>query len=161
MSLEGGKMRSGEKMRLPLAISEGDQRQVLELYQRIQRSRAKLVGPDGKTHSLPVSLCEFLVRLIADLGEGQSVAIIQNDAQLTTVEAARRLGVSRQFLVKVLGRDEIPHHMVGTHRRVYVRDLLAYKAKRDSKRHRILDDLTRAEAEDGLYDLEPPDDRAK
>ena len=153
-------MRSGEETRVPLAISERDQKQVVELYQKIQRSRAKLVGPDGKTQSLPVSLYEFLVKLIADLCEGQSVAIVQNDAQLTTVEAARMLGVSRQFLVKVLERDEIPHHMVGTHRRVYVRDLLAYKAKRDSKRRQILDDLTRAEAEDGLYDLEPPDDRA-
>ena len=68
------------------------------------------------------------------------------------------LGVSRQFLIKVLERAEIPHHMVETHRRVYVRDLLAYKANRDSKRGRILDELTRAE--DGLYDLEPVDDRA-
>lgn len=153
-------MRSGEEARVPLAISERDQKQVVELYQKIQRSRAKLVGPDGKTQRLPVSLFGFLVKLIADLGEGQSVAIVQNDAQLTTVEAARMLGVSRQFLVNVLERDEIPHHMVGTHRRVYVRDLLAYKAKRDSKRRQILDELTRAEAADGLYDLEPPDDRA-
>lgn len=150
-----------EEAQVPLAISETDQRQVLELYQKIQRSRAKLVGPDGKTQSLPVSLYEFLVKLIADLCEGQSVAIVQNDAQLTTVEGARMLGVSRQFLIKLLERGEIPHHMVGTHRRIYVRDLLAYKAKRDSNRRKILDDLTRAEAEDGLYDLEPPDDRAE
>jgi excisionase family DNA binding protein len=146
---------------LPLTISEADQRQVLELYQKIQRSRAKLVGPDGKTQNLPVSLYEFLVKLIADLCEGQSVAIVQNDAQLTTVEGARMLGVSRQFLIKLLERGDIPHHMVGTHRRIYVRDLLAYKAKRDSNRRKILDDLTRAEAEEGLYDLEPPDDRAE
>lgn len=150
-----------EEKRMPLAISECDQKQVLELYQKIQRSRAKLVGPDGKTQRLPVSLYEFLVKLIADLCEGQSVAIIQNDAQLTTVEAARTLGVSRQFLIKLLERDEIPHHMVGTHRRIYIRDLLAYKAKRDSKRRQILDALTRAEANDGLYDLEPPDGRAE
>jgi excisionase family DNA binding protein len=145
----------------PLAISETDQRQVLELYQKIQRSRAKLVGPDGKTQNLPVSLYEFLVKLIADLCEGQSVAIVQNDAQLTTVEGARMLGISRQFLIKLLERGEIPYHMVGTHRRIYVRDLLAYKAKRDSNRRKILDDLTRAEADEGLYDLEPPDDRAE
>jgi len=143
-----------EEAQVPLAISETDQRQVLELYQKIQKSRAKLVGPDGKTQSLPVSLYEFLVKLIADLCEGQSVAIVQNDAQLTTVEGARMLGVSRQFLIKLLERGEIPHHMVGTHRRIYVRDLLAYKAKRDSSRRKILDDLTRAEAEEGLYDLE-------
>lgn len=154
-------MSRKEEAQVPLAISETDQRQVLELYQKIQRSRAKLVGPDGKTQNLPVSLYEFLVKLIADLCEGQSVAIVQNDAQLTTVEGARMLGVSRQFLIKLLERGEIPHHMVGTHRRVYVRDLLAYKAKRDSNRRKILDDLTRAEAEDGLYDLEPPDDRAE
>jgi len=51
--------------------------------------------------------------------------------------------------------------MVGTHRRIYVGDLLAYKAKRDSNRRKILDELTRAEADDGLYDLEPPDDGAE
>jgi len=153
-------MRSGEETRMSLAISERDQKQVLELYRKIQRSRAKLVGPDGKAQSLPASLYEFLATLIADLCEGQSVAIVQNDAQFTTVEAARMLGVSRQFLIKLLERDEIPHLMVGTHRRIYARDLLAYKAKRDSKRRQILDDLTRAEAEEGLYDLEPADDRA-
>ena len=153
-------MPSGEETRMPLATLGGDRKQVLDLYRKIRRSRAKLVGPDGRPDSLPVSLCEFLVKLTADLCEGQSVAIIQNDAQFTTVEAARMLGVSRQFLIGLLDRDGIPYYMVGTHRRVYVRDLLAYKAKRDSKRRHILDDLTRAEAEDGLYDLEPPDDRA-
>lgn len=150
-----------ESTQVPLAISPLDQKQVLDLYLKIQRSRAKLVGPDGKTQNLPASLYEFLVKLIADLCEGQTVAIVQSDAQLTTVEGARMLGVSRQFLVKVLERGEIPYHMVGTHRRIYVRDLLAYKAKRDSERRRILDDLTQAEAGDGLYDLEPPDDRTR
>ena len=154
-------MPSGEEARMPLAILGGDRKQVLDLYQKIRRSRAELVGPGGRTESLPVSLYEFLVKLTADLCEGQSVAIIQNHAQFTTVEAARMLGVSRQFLINLLERDGIPYYMVGTHRRVYVRDLLAYKTKRDSKRRQILDDLTRAEAEDGLYDLEPADDRAE
>ena len=149
-----------KETRVPLAISEADQKRVFELYRKIQHSRAKLVGPDGRAQDLPLSLYEFLVKLITGLCGGQSVAIVQNDAYLTTVEAARMLGVSRQFLIKLLDRDEIPHHMVGTHRRIYVRDLLAYKARRDSKRRRVLDELTRAEAEEGLYDLEPPDDRA-
>jgi excisionase family DNA binding protein len=146
---------------MPVAISKGGQKQELEIYRRIQRSRAKLVGPDGRAQSLPASLHGFLVKLSGDLCEGQSVAIVHNDAQLTTVEAARMLGVSRQFLIKALERGEIPHHMVGTHRRIYVRDLLAYKARRDSRRRQVLDGLTQAEAADGLYDLEPPDVRAE
>lgn len=149
-----------EEVQPPLAIAETGQNHALELYEKFQRSRAKLAGPDGKTQSLPVSLDEFLVKLIGDVSEGQSVTIVQNDAQLTTVEGARMLGVSRQFLIKLLERGDISHHMVGTHRRIYVRDLLAYKAKRDSNRRKILDELTRAESEDGLYDLDPPDDRA-
>ena len=149
-----------EEAQTPPAVTESDQRQVQELYRKIQRSRAKLVTLDGRTGNLPVSLYEFLVKLIAGLCEGQSIAIVQNDAQVTTAEAARMLGVSRQFLIKLLGRDDLPHHMVGTHRRVYVRDLLAYKAHRDNRRRKILDELTRAEAADNLYDLEPPDDRA-
>ena len=149
-----------QNRRESIALSKIDQQEVLELYRKIQRSRAKLVGPDGRTQSLPVSLYEFLLKLIADLCAGQSVAIVQNDAQLTTVEAARMLGVSRQFLVGQLEKGEIPFHMVGTHRRVYVRDLLAYKVHRDGRRRRILDQLTRAEAAEGLYDREPPDDHA-
>ena len=145
---------------LPLALCEPDQQQVEELYRTIVRSSAKLVGPDGHSQRLPASLYEFLRQLTADLYAGKSVSIIQNEAQLTTVEAARMLGVSRQFLVKQLEQNQIPFHLVGTHRRVYARDLLAYKMQRDGRRRHILDELTRAEAAEGLYDLEPPDGHA-
>jgi excisionase family DNA binding protein len=144
--------------RLPVRGAGPDQ--APDLYRKIQRSRARLVGPQGRTQSLPPSLHEFLMKLASDLSEGRSVAIVRKDAQLTTVESARMLGVSRQLLIKLLERGDIPHHMAGTHRRVYVRDLLAYKARRDSNRRKILDELSRAEAEEGLYDLEPPVDRA-
>ena len=38
------------------------------------------------------------------------------------------------------------------YRRIYMGDLLKYKAKRDGRRRKILDDLVQAETEDGLYD---------
>lgn len=152
-------MPAREEARIGLPMSQRGQKEVIGLYEKIQRSCAKLVSPDGRSRNLPVSLDKFLLKLVADLHEGRSVAIVLGDVHLTTVEAARLLGVSRQFLIKVLKRGELPHHMVGTHRRIYMRDLLAYKAQRDGKRRRILDELTRAEAQDNLYELEPPDDR--
>ena len=147
---------AGERVNVP--VSEQDQREILDLYARIRSAEAKLVGPDGKTQVLPETLYTFLCRLLGDLKAGKSVTILQNNAELTTVEASKLLAVSRQFLIQLLEQGEIPFHMVGTHRRLYARDVLGYKGRRDSARRKTLDDLSRAEFTEGLYDRVPVHD---
>ena len=46
---------------------------------------------------------------------------------------------------------------LGTHRRLYAGDVLAYKAQRDAQRRHTLDDLSRSEKDQGLYDRMPDD----
>ena len=146
-------MRAEAKNSTGVAISAKDQREIVELYEKLREVQAKLVGPDGKTEVLPNNVYSFLCRLLADLKAGNSVTILQSKAELTTVEAAKLLGMSRQFLVNLLSRNEIPFHMIGTHRRLYARDVLAYKSKRDNTRRKTLDDLSRAEYDEGIYPL--------
>jgi excisionase family DNA binding protein len=141
-------------------ISTKDQREIQEIYQKLRKAEAKLVGPDGETRILPSTLYSFLCTLLADLKNGHSVTILQSNASLTTVEASKLLGLSRQFLVKMLERNEIAYHKVGTHRRLYARDVLAYKSKRDVARRKNLDDLARAEHEEGIYNRVPDDSNA-
>ena len=141
-----------------VAISQKDQQEVRQLYEAIRRGKAKLVGPNGEARPLPDSLYSFLVELIGLLNEGKSVYIIQNEAKLTTIEAAAMIGVSRQFLINLLESNEIPYHMVGTHRRIYAQDLVQYKAKRDQNRKKILGKLARAEADEGIYSRSPAAD---
>ena len=138
-------------------ISAKDQQEIHDLYEKLRGAEAKLVSPDGKAEILPNNVYSFLCRLLADLKAGHSVTILQAKAVLTTVEAAKLIGVSRPFLIGLLGKKAIPHFMVGTHRRVYARDLLAYKAKRDAERRKILDDLALAEDTEGTYDRVPDD----
>src|SRR5580658_4974101 len=138
-----------------IAISGKDQREIQQLYEALRRGKAKLVSPSGEARPLPDSLYSFLIELIGLLQEGKSVYLIQNQAKLTSVEAARMIGVSRQFLVNLLTKNEIPYHMVGTHRRIYAQDLIRYKANRDESRRRVLDNLAKKEAEEGLYDRAP------
>jgi excisionase family DNA binding protein len=134
-----------------LSISAQDQRDIHELYSKLRAVEAKLVGPDGKGQVLPGNVYSFLCQLLADLKDGQSVTILQSEATLTTVEAAKLLGVSRQFLIREIEKGRIPHHKVGTHRRLYARNVLAYKSSRDAGRRKQLDDLAHAEYEEGLY----------
>src|SRR5208283_2488013 len=139
----------------PVDISQKEQQEIKEIYAKLREAEAKLIGPDGRTEILPNNLYSFLLRLLADLRAGHSVTILQSRHELTTVEASKILGVSRQFLIKVLEKGEIPFHSVGTHRRMFVRDVLAYKSKRDTARRKTLDDLAKQEFAKGDYNKLP------
>jgi excisionase family DNA binding protein len=140
-----------------IAISQQEQKEISEIYAKLRAAEAKLIGPDGKTEILPNNLYSFLLRLLADLRAGHSVTILQSRHELTTVEASKILGMSRQFLIRLLEKGDIPFHLVGTHRRMYVRDVIAYKAKRDIERRETLNNLARQEFAKGDYAKVPDD----
>ena len=140
-----------------LDVSPKEHREIADVYARLREAEAKLMGSDGKTEALPNNLYSFLLRLLADLRAGHAVTILQNRHELTTAEAAKILGLSRQFLVQLLEKGAIPFHMAGTHRRLYVRDVLVYKSKRDTERRKTLDNLARREFEEGVYGQVPDD----
>ena len=145
------------EQRTGIPISQPDRQDIVDLYNRLRAAEAKLIGLDGKARLLPADLSVFLTQVLGDLKAGKSVTILEDNTELTTMEAARMLAVSRQFLVQLLEQGQIPFHKTGTHRRVYARDLLAYRTKRDARR-KVWDDLVRAEWEDGTYDAIPLDD---
>jgi len=74
-----------------VAILAKDQREIVELYEKLREVQAKLVGPDGKTEVLPNNVYSFLCRLLADLKAGNSVTILQSKAELTTVARRKTL----------------------------------------------------------------------
>lgn len=99
---------------------------------------------------LPKGSIELLIEILRAMEAGQAIQIIPVNAELTTVQAAGVLNVSRPFFIKLLEQGEIPYRVVGTHRRVLLDDVLHYKEKTDRKRRLILDELAAEAQELGL-----------
>lgn len=111
-----------------------------------------LADSTGRRLELPESVFRVLVDVVQAMARGQSVAIVHYDHELTTQQAAELLNVSRPYLIRLLEEGQIPYHMVGTHRRIYLRDLLAYKQIRDRRRKEALRELRRVSEALGLYE---------
>jgi excisionase family DNA binding protein len=97
--------------------------------------------------TLSPALSNLLMELLRHIGSGDAVTLVPVSKMLTTQQAADILNVSRPFLISLLERDEIPHDLVGRHRRIKADDLFAYKRIRDEKRSRALSELAKMDAE--------------
>jgi len=109
-----------------------------------RRQVARLVGPDGEEVALPASAFHALKRVVDAMSRGATIALVPQGKELTTKQAADLLHVSRPFLVRNLLGKEIPFEMVGSHRRVRLDDVLAYRERRARERRALLDDMTAA-----------------
>jgi excisionase family DNA binding protein len=83
---------------------------------------------------LPARAVALIVDVLTAMADRKPVSVVLHEAELTTKQAADFLNVSRPYLVGLLDKGEIKHRVVGTHRRVLVADLMAYKQKSDEAR---------------------------
>ena len=126
--------------------------QLAELAKAFARpNHIALIDEHGNRTHIPEALFAHFARIVRLMGERKAIVLVPEDEAFTTQAAANYLGMSRQHLVGLLERNEIPHHKVGTHRRVTFKDLLAYEKVRDKARREALDRLSDAVDKAGLY----------
>ncbi len=101
---------------------------------------------------LPAGSLAMFQSILEAMAAGHGVMVFPQHAELTTMEAADILNVSRPYLIGILDKKEIPFRLVGRHRRIRLEDILEYKERIDREREAILDQMVREAEELGLYD---------
>jgi len=133
--------------------------EVLDALVRLLSSdKPALMDGHGNHLELPRPIYRQLLRVLTKMREGQAFVMMPEEETFTTQAAANFLGVSRQHLVNLLEKGEIPFHRVGSHRRVYFKDLLEYDDRRSKTTREALDRLTKEIVDAGLYDSEVIDE---
>lgn len=123
-------------------ISEHD-RELLEKLKDVidGNERPVLLGREGANIQFPEPLFHVLTKAVRMMASGQAIMLLSENEAFTTQAAANYLGMSRPHLVKLLEEGAINFHHVGTHRRIYMKDLKAFEAQRDAQRRMKLDAL--------------------
>lgn len=98
-------------------------------------------GMKGTDMVIPASAAKVLMHVLQEMAAGHSIIVMPNDSEISTQEAADILNVSRPFLVQQLEKKVLPFRMVGSHRRLQLRDVLNYKRTVYAEREKVLDDL--------------------
>lgn len=107
---------------------------------------AVLVHAAGRTNEedieLPAEARSLLLRILAHMANGDAVTVVPVQGEVTAQQAAEILGVSRPFLIRLVEGGKVACRMVGTHRRIPLAELLAFKQANKAERRAIAAELS-------------------
>ena len=96
--------------------------------------RIKRQSGSDRSLSLPPDAATLIEALLGHLLDGDRVAILTEDQELSPHDAASILGVSRPLVVHRMDVGDLPFRYVGKHRRATLKDVLGLKVKIDAQR---------------------------
>lgn len=107
-------------------------------------------GSQDEAVEVPETAFRMFLEILNQMARGNAVTLVPTHHELTTQEAADLLHVSRPYLVKLLEAGKIPHHKVGTRRRLKFQDLMSYMEKVRGESKHALDALAAQAQELGM-----------
>ena len=135
----------------PLVLSVAEMTAVEALISRAEvAGQVRIQVGKGSPILVPKALHPQIFAVLRLAAEGQSAAVDRRTPTLTTRQVAERLGVSRPHVVSLIEAGKLPGTKVGTHRRVLLSDLEAYRVRESAARSKALTALMRQTRKLGL-----------
>jgi len=101
---------------------------------------------------LPAKALRLLAQILKATADGKPISLVPIAMEMTTQAAAELLGCSRPHIVKLVDTGEIPHTMVGRHRRLMFEDVMKYKKEMKEKQKNLIIEMMKEDEEYGLYE---------
>lgn len=101
--------------------------------------------PDGERLSSG-ELSRFLVTAVSELANGGEVVLLRGDEEISPAEAGGLLGISRQFVDRLIDSGKLTARRLpgSRHRRLRVADVVAFGQSRDERLTLISDAVNQA-----------------
>jgi excisionase family DNA binding protein len=128
--------RNGEI--LPPAMSAQDaemaraaQRCIMAALDHSRAASIMLTDDEGNQPviQVPPQALKIIAQVLGAMSERRPIVVMPSKQEVSTVEAANFLNVSRPFVIKEIEQGRLPYRMVGTHRRIAFDDLAQYAEK--------------------------------
>jgi excisionase family DNA binding protein len=135
-----------------VAMVSAAQRMIMESLDHGLASRISLVSDEGSTPavSVPPQVLKFLGQVLGLMSQRRPIMLMPQKQELSTVEVANFLNVSRPFVIKEIDAGRLKHRKVGSHRRVLYEDLMEYAATMRAMQEAALDRMAANARELGL-----------
>ena len=112
----------------------------LDRLRRALEAGAEVVveEPDGQRVSSR-ELSRFLAAAVAEFAAGGEVILLRGESEVSPAEAGELLGISRQFVDRLIDVGKLPARRLpgSRHRRLRVADVVAFGGLRDERRSMI------------------------
>ena len=142
-----GRVTKVPKVALPqVRASRAGRANTLDLTSVLSAGRLT-VSRGGEEIALPSDAVRALRRYATDLARGGAprlVAVTDDEASLSSQQAADLLNVSRPFVVKLARTGELRHTKIGNRHRFALADVLEYDARARRERDEVLREIVPA-----------------
>jgi excisionase family DNA binding protein len=107
-----------------------------ERQEAAEASRRLARGESLDTLTPP--LAQLLSTILSRIADSETP---RKKSKVSTTEAAEYLNVSRPYLYRLLNEGKLAYHTVGTHKRLYLKDVQAYKEHQDEVSYEAMREL--------------------
>ena len=128
---------------VPTASFRASKGQLDRLRRALDAGAEVVIEQPGGERLTSRELSEFLAAAVSGVASGDEVVLLRGESEVSPAEAGELLGISRQFVDRLIDVGKLPARRLpgSRHRRLRVADVIAFAARRDERQGLISDGI--------------------